>query len=109
MHLDELQEKHMHWTMTDCQLAVLEDPLCPQRWTPIHAKISPLCHAGPRQSKLQKSFSRRDAWKRRYTDLEHLELTAGSGFLGDKIINAQSAGCTCMSICDSQGQETFRG
>jgi hypothetical protein len=42
----------MHWPITDCQLADLEDPLCPQRWTPIQAKIftALLCRAAPKQT-----------------------------------------------------------
>jgi hypothetical protein len=99
----------MHWPITDCQLAGLEDPFFPQLWTQIHAKISPLCHAGPPQNRLQKSFLRRDAWKRSYTNIEDLELTAGSGFLCNKIINVQSAGCGVhLHVnCDSRDRGAF--
>jgi hypothetical protein len=41
------------------------------------------------------------------TQIEDLELTAGSGFLSDKIINAQSAGCTLA--CQFVIRGTFRG
>jgi hypothetical protein len=83
---------------TNCQLAGLEDPL-------VH-------NVGP---KFTRKFHRYAMQGRPKTDYKKAlrggmpgrDFTAGSGSLSNKIINVQSAGCACMSICDSRDQGAF--